>query len=94
MSIPTFRSDTSRTILGTKRTRPADPTDPEALKKKDAFLYYSQSKRRLDRVRFGAGDDDPDANDDVDDEAKRKTRLSVEVPLLNEDILRAVMRDL
>ena len=79
--------------MAAKKRQQAIYTNTNELKKEDPFLYYSQSKRRLDELRVGIlamDDDEPD----VDERAERKTRFSSEVHLMHRDLLQALFEQL
>lgn len=65
--------------------------DSNTLKRHDAFQYYSESKKRLDRFRCMISQDEDD-DGDVNTNVERKTRLSTEVDPIHA-MLRFMMKE-
>ena len=93
-SAPTERSTLKQRLLRRHRVKPLKgETHRECLKEQDPFLYFSLSKKRLDRLRFDldySSDDDSDFND----KAERKGRVSTEVHHLHWGILGSLFEEL
>ncbi len=90
--VPTFRPNWSNrrnaTCLGKFRLY-AVKNSNQGLKERDPFLYFSQSRRGLDALRYSLG---PSANIDDDEDfcrfpVERKSRFSTEVHPMHDSFL-------
>ena len=106
-SVPTQRTRVFRRVRWlSRRSRavapviiPQDSDDTRQkhphIKEADPFLYYSQSRHRLDELRYASQESlGSDSESDFDDGAMRKCRFSTEVHALHDGIIGELLREL
>lgn len=91
VEVPTFNHSPLMSYVDTSNTNSTSSSTTQA-RREDSFLYFSTSSHNLDLLRFGhqvADDDDHFNPGHV--EVERRTRVSVEVHPLHDEIFGTIM---